>query len=299
MENKKILITGGFGFIGRHLAKSLLENNYEVTIIDNLYHGQKIEEIPFINKVKFINGDIRDKKIVDDACKNIDIIFHLAALSNIRDSLEDPQYCFSTNAMGTFNILSSAVKNNVKKIIFSSSREIYGNSPTPAKEESPLNPTNIYGVSKVCGEDLCNLFRKNHGLNTTIFRISNVYGPDDPGKRRVIPSFIRNIKNGNDIIINGGDQIIDFVWIEDVIKILLESINKYDGNTLNIGSGHGTTLNELVKLLISLTESKTNIKYNPKISQEVDKFIADISKININPLPLREGLIKLLDNNSY
>ncbi|MDD5012036.1 MAG: SDR family NAD(P)-dependent oxidoreductase [Candidatus Nanoarchaeia archaeon] len=291
----KVLVTGGLGFIGAHLVNALVKQNHEVTVIDNLYHNQNPETFPFIEKIKFIDGDIRNFELVNQACKNIDVIFHLAALSSIKDSTENPEYCISTNVNGTFNVLKSAFQNKVKKLIFSSSREVYGNAKSlPVKENTPLNPVNIYGTSKVCGESLCNIFAKNYGINLTIFRLSNVYGPNDPGKYRVIPSFIRKIKNNEDLVINGGEQVLDFVWIDDVIKVLLDSIEKYDNEIFNIGGGKGTSIKQLAELVLSVSKSNVSIKYSPPISQEVEKFIADISKIGIIPLELEEGLKKLI-----
>jgi UDP-glucose 4-epimerase len=293
--NKNILITGGLGFIGRHLVTSLLDKGHNIIILDNLYHNQSPEDFKWIHSVNFIKGDIRDLETVNNATKNIDIIFHLAALSNVRESIENPDYCYSTNVTGTYNILNSAVKNNVKKVIFSSSREVYGNqSILPVKEEAKLIPINIYGATKACAEHLCEIFKRNYGLNISIFRISNTYGPGDPGKSRVIPTFIRKIKNNEEIIVNGGDQIIDFIWIDDVIKFLVDSLDKYSNEKINIGSGKGTSLNDLLDLLIKLMNKNPKIKYNHKILQEVDSYIADISKSGINPLELEQGLKKLL-----
>ena len=293
----KILVTGGLGFIGAHLVNALIKQDHEVAIIDNLYHGQKIEDFAFIKKIKFIQGDIRNLESINQICKDVEIIFHLAALSSIKDSTQNPEYCISTNINGTLNILKSSLKNNVKKVIFSSSREVYGNAKTlPVKEETPLKPINIYGISKACNEHLCNFFSKDHGLNISIFRISNVYGKNDPGKFRVIPSFIRKIKNNEELIINGGEQILDFIWIDDVIQILSNSINKNNNKVFNIGSGKGTSINELAKLMISLSKKNIGIKYSARISQEVEKYIADISKLRIEPTPLEKGLSFLINN---
>jgi len=290
----KVLVTGGLGLIGRHLVAELVKKGYEVSVLDNFYHNQKLDEFEFMDKIKMITGDVRDLNMVQEASK-VDIIFHLAALSNIRESIENPEYCFSTNVNGTFNVLTSAVKNKVKKVIFSSSREVYGNPQSlPVNENAPLNPVNLYGISKVCDEQLCALFRKQHGLNITIFRISNAYGPNDPGKSRVIPSFLRKIKSHQDLEINGGNQVLDFVWIGDVIRVLLDSIGHYDNETLNIGSGNGTTINEIAKLLLSLAGSKSGINYKPGISLEVGKYVADISRIGIKPVALKDGLTELL-----
>jgi len=290
----KILITGGMGFIGKHLARLLLEEGHEITILDNLNNGQKAENL---SRIKFVKGDVRDAKLIEDVSNDKDIICHLAALANIRKSIENPDYCFTTNVVGTFNVLEAAKKNNVKKVIFSSSREVYGNAPAfPVKESCRIMPYNLYGATKACSEHLCNVYRQEHGLNITIFRLANVYGAGDEVEGRVIPTFIKNINNNEIIAINGGEQILDFVWIDDVTRILAEAIKEYDNETINIGSGRGTTILELAELMKDISGRDVKIAIKPPIKQEVKKFIADISRIGISPFPLEKGLRILLNN---
>ncbi|MBU3912752.1 MAG: SDR family NAD(P)-dependent oxidoreductase [Nanoarchaeota archaeon] len=287
----RILVTGGLGFIGRHLVRELVNKNHEVVVIDNLHHNQKIECFSFGRNIKFVLGDIRDLALLEKELCGIEIVFHLAALSSIKDACENPKYCFSTNVTGTFNVLMAALKNKVRKIIFTSSREAYGNAKSlPVKEDAPLNPANIYGASKASCEHFCNVFRKNYKRNITVLRLTNVYGPDDPGRNRVIPTILRKIKNGEDITINGGSQILDFVWIEDVVRVLVESIDKRDNETLNVGSGRGISIKDLAEKIIKSSKSHVRLIKAPKVSNEVEKFVADISKMRIKPFPLEEGL---------
>jgi len=293
-KTMRVLVTGGLGFIGRHLIRELVNRDHEVVVIDNLYHNQKIESFDFGRKIKFVLGDIRDLAFLEKELQGIEIVFHLAALSSIKDACENPEYCFSTNVTGTFNVLMASLKNNVGKIIFTSSREAYGNAKSlPVREDAPLNPVNLYGASKASCEHFCNVFRKNYKMNIIILRLANVYGPDDPGRNRVIPTILRKIKNGEDITINGGSQILDFVWIEDVVKVLVESINQRDNETLNVGSGRGISINDLAEMILKSSKSNVKLIMAPKVSSEVEKFVADISMAGIKPLPLEEGLKKM------
>ena len=295
MKYKNILVTGGAGFIGSHLVNKLVKENYNITVIDNLYKGKK-ENISNINKIKFVKADIRNFDLLKDITKDQDIIFHLASQSDVRGATKNPDYSFSSNVIGTYNVLQSAKINNVKKIIFSSSREVYGNAQyLPVDEKHPINPFNLYGATKASSEHLCNIFKNNFGLNIIIFRLANVYGHNDVG--RVIPIFIDKIKNNESLPIYGGKQILDFVWIDDVINIFFDSIenNKYLNDIFNIGSGIGTSIGELSKLMIKISNKKIKIKKLPRFEEEVDNFIADIKKIGVKPIYINDGLKKLMN----
>lgn len=291
----KILVTGAAGFIGHHLANRLVELGHEVTALDNFYYSQKNL---LDRRVKLVKGDIRNLELLKSLCQNQEIVFHLAALANIRESIANPDYCFSTNVLGTFNIMQALKGSRVKKIIFTSSREVYGDAESfPVKENSPLNPINLYGVTKVCGEHIINTLSREIGISRRILRLANVYGKEDSVPGRVIPSFMKAAGEEGEIIIQGGEQILDFVWIEDVLKILLESLNDKSERTINVGSGKGITIKELASEILYLFNNKTKIKTIAPPAQVVSKFIADIKAMRFIPLNLEDGLRKMIKNN--
>ncbi len=288
----KILVTGAGGFIGHHLANKLIELGHEVTAIDNFYYSQGNL---LDRRVNLINGDIRNLELLISICRDQEIIFHLAALANIRESVANPDYCFSTNVLGTFNLLQAIKGSRVKKIIFTSSREVYGNAESfPVNEGHLLRPVNLYGVTKVCGEQIVDTLSKSFGVSRRIVRLANVYGKEDSVPGRVIPSFIRAAKEEGEITIYGGEQILDFVWIEDVIQVLLESLNDKSEKTINVGSGKGVSIKELASKIVHLFNNKTKINILDPPAQEVSKFIADITLMGFTPLDIDEGLRRII-----
>ncbi len=298
-DNKmNILITGGAGFMGSHLVDKLSKNrDNKITIFDNFYNGRKenIERHLKNKSIELIEGDIRNDKDIEKIGK-VDIIYHLAAQSNVMSSFFDPDYALSTNIKGTYKILRFASESKGKKFIFLSSREVYGNPDyVPVDEKHPLKPVNIYGITKMTGEMLCNFFKQNHGLKVSILRVANVYGSRD--KNRVIPIFLNNIKNKEDLILFGGKQVLDFVWIDDVINSILQvsGTNKFIGETVNIGTGVGITIENLAKKLIKMTNSKSKIIKKKHRKMEVKAFIAKSTKFRINPLKLDSGLKKMIE----
>jgi UDP-glucose 4-epimerase len=271
-----ILVTGGAGFIGSHLAERLLNEGYNVIIIDNLSRGNLNNLLNVRESVKFIKGDIRDYNLMNDLIKNSEVIFHLASLSRVISCIKDPELCFKVNVEGT-EIIARLASKHGKKLIFSSSREVYGTAKyIPVDEDHPLNPENPYGASKVAAESIIKAYSKCYGLNYIILRLTNVYGPRDFD--RVIPIFIKNAQEGKDLIVYGADKVLDFIYIDDVINAFVKSIEVDEGYILNIGSNTGTSLLELAKLVKKITGGKGNILIKDKRKGEVDKFVADIKK---------------------
>jgi nucleoside-diphosphate-sugar epimerase len=292
-----ILITGGAGFIGSHLADELAKDrSNRIIAMDNLRRGSvsNLKAAMKTGRVTFIEADIRDQ----DSFKKIgkaDVIYHLGAQSNVSGSHLDPDYAVSTNISGTYNVLKFAAKNKVKRFVFASSREVYGNpSYTPVDESHPLGPINIYGTTKVCGEYLCRDFSGSCGLNITIARMTNGYGSRD--KDRVIPIFLEKARKGLDLEMFGGNQTLDFIWIGDIVSALMaiSSRQKFIGETVNIGSGVATSVEELAKLLVRLTGSKSKIVRKEQRSFDVASFVAASKKIKLSPLSLEEGLKRMI-----
>ncbi len=279
----KVLVTGGAGFIGSHLVDRLVELKYDVHILDNLYRG-KIENIQKHlnnNRVHFYQKDIRFFEQIEAYFKNIDYVFHLAAQSNVIGAVKDLDYSFFTNVVGTFNVLKAAQKWQIKRVIFTSSREAYGEAQyLPVDEKHPLNSKNSYGASKVAGEKYCQVFNATNNIEVAILRLANVYGERDFD--RVIPIFLENVLNHQDIHIFGGQQLIDFVAVEIVVEALIQSLTnqKVLEGPVNVGSGKGVTLFELAQKIMTLLGSQCHIQVEKPRQIEVVKFTADVRKFN-------------------
>lgn len=268
------LVTGGAGFIGGHLIQRLLaENSAEIRVLDNLHRGQV--NTLWNNRVEFVREDIRNVSAVRAALQGVDVVYHLAAQSNVLGAIHDVGYSFQTNVVGTFNLLAAAREMNIRRFIFTSSREVYGETEDlPVRESAPLNPKNAYGASKAAGEFYCRVFAQS-GLETTVLRLANVYGTGD--RDRVIPLFIRNALGGRPLVIYGDRKLLDFVWVGDVVNALvLAQSPRLAGKTVNIGSGYGVTLTELAARILDITGASSPLHFKPARSAEVDRFVADI-----------------------
>jgi nucleoside-diphosphate-sugar epimerase len=261
---------------------ALIEKDYNIVILDNLKRG-KLENISsHLNhpNCTFIEGDLRNPEDISKAMTGCDIVFHLAAQSNVLGAIQDLDYSFQTNVAGTFNLLKMCQQHKIKRLIFTSSREAYGEAQyLPVDEQHPLNSKNTYGASKIAGETYCRVFKNISDFELIILRLANVYGTRDFD--RVIPIFLNNTQNDEPIIIYGGEQVIDFVSVNIVIQALIESMlmDPVPDGPVNIGSGKGTTLFELADKIKSLMKSKSKIKILPARSAEVVKFTASITKM--------------------
>ncbi|OQY29147.1 MAG: hypothetical protein B6244_04740 [Candidatus Cloacimonetes bacterium 4572_55] len=294
VATRSVLVTGGAGFIGSHLVDRLIaKGKYTVTIFDNLFRGKPENIESHISDARFIRGDLRDKDAVIDACQGQEIIFHLGAQSNVMGAMSDSRYSFESNVVGVYNLLDAARQVGTRRVIFTSSREVYGEGmDLPVHEDHPLQAKNPYGASKASGEIYFRVFGSVYGLETVIFRLANVYGERDFG--RVIPIFLERAYRGDPLWIYGGDQVIDFIRIDIVIEALMQSMDREDilGFPINIGSGTGVTLQKLASRVRDVTESKSETLFRPVRTHEVARFTADISRfrryfdIPIPPDPL-------------
>jgi len=204
-------------------------------------------------------------------------VLHLAAQSNVMGAVSDGEFAFDTNVAGTFNLLHAAKAAGVRRFVFTSSREVYGEAGSlPVPETAPLNAKNAYGASKVAGELYCRLAAAA-GLETVVLRLANVYGPRD--RDRVIPLFLHAAKTDLPIDIYGGDQILDFVWIGVVVDALIQAaFGEWVRDPVNVGSGKGVTLLELAQRITGIVGSRTPIRIAPKRQEEVRRFVADIAR---------------------
>ena len=263
----KILITGGAGFIGHHLANRLAEH-HTVVIYDNLYTGDSKR---LNSNIEFVKGDVTDFTALSKVSRDVGVVYHLAAISRVLESVKHPRLCFDTNVTGTFNVVEAAQEHNCK-IIYASSREVYGDAQyLPVDEEHPLNPKNPYGASKLAGELMMRAMAATYDMQYVIIRLANVYGKGDFS--RVIPTFLHNIKEGKDLVIYGSpSKIIDFIHVNDMVDALIACLD-VDEQIMNIGSGIGTTLGELADMFKNFSFTK-----KPLLKKELKRELSLLKK---------------------
>jgi nucleoside-diphosphate-sugar epimerase len=283
----KVLVTGGAGFIGSNLTEALLKKGHRVRVVDNFSSGKK-ENLIFneqYSTLEMIEGDIRDFTLCQRVMKDIEYVFHQAALPSVQRSVEDPLNSNSVNVEGTLNILISARDARVKKVIYASSSSIYGDTPTlPKKEDMPPNPLSPYALQKYVGEKYCWLFFQLYGLETISLRYFNIFGPkQDPTSiySAVIPKFIDALVKGDPPIIFGdGEQSRDFTYIDNVVQanLLAMATDHLNGEVVNIACGKRISLKQLLTILKDILGSKVCPEYQEPRIGDVKHSLADISK---------------------
>lgn len=277
-DSNTVLITGGCGFVGANLVKYLLEQgNYKIKILDDLSTGcrEYIDHIlsslkpknPMnsINKIELLSGDIRDQEKVEKATEGINAIVHLAAITGVPDSIDNPISTYEINVMGTQNLLEVCRKKTIEKFVFASSNAAVGEKEPPIHEEMVPEPISPYGASKLAGEGLCSAYSHSFGIKANVLRFANVYGPFSDHKGSVVAKFIKNVLNDRPLVIYGdGNQTRDFIHARDIakaIKLTLES--ECSGEVFQIGTGEENTILELAGMIQKL--AKENGYESPKI----------------------------------
>jgi len=312
LKDKRILITGGAGFVGSFIADQLLDEGVkEIVILDNFIRGtqQNIEKVMSSGKAKIVEGDIRDRKVLDEVFEGIDYCFHMAAL-RITHCASEPREALEVMYDGTFNVLEACVNKKVKKIVSASSASIYGQADDfPTKENHPpYNNQTLYGAAKAANELMLKSFFHMYGLPYNAPRYFNIYGPrmDIHGKyTEVLIRWYYLIKEGKQPLIFGdGKQTMDFIYVEDIARSnILALKSKSDNQVFNIASGIETSLEELCFLLLEAMGSDLKPKYMPlpedRKKVEVQRRLADTSKaaelIDFKAqVNLKEGLVKLV-----
>ena len=273
----KILVTGGAGFIGSNLVDRLVRDQCEdVCVLDNFSRG-RIENLSHSsNAIRIVDGDILDTARLQAEMAGTEVVFHLAALSNVLDCVHNPTAAIRTNVEGTRQVLEAARQARVRRVVLASSREVYGEPANlPVLESSPINPKNVYGASKVAAEELCAEYAAG-GLELMVFRLSNVYGIRDRG--RVIPLFIERALRAEPLTIYGKDKLLDLVWIENLVDVLvLAAQHPSPAHPVNIGCGKGTRLIELATRVCALTEQRSPVQIADQREPEVEHFVADVT----------------------
>ena len=276
----KYAVTGGAGFIGSHLTKNLVERGNEVIVIDNLNTGKKQNIEKISKKIDFFEVDIRDFSAIEDILKNIDGIFHEAALASVQDSFRIPDEFFDVNVNGTENIFKIAKKLGIK-VVYASSSSVYGNPISiPVKENDDKNPFNPYAKTKLEDDKLAEKYAKN-GLKVIGLRYFNVFGPRQSKEYAgVIRLFLERIQQGLSPLINGdGLQVRDFVYVDDVVNAnILAMESDVDSEFFNIGTGNIISILDLATMIIKFSGLKLKPMHQLAVPGDVKATQADITK---------------------
>ena len=280
-QDKRVLVTGGAGFIGSEVVSQLLTNGYFVTILDNFSSGKK-QYLPKSNKkLKVIKGDIRDKKSVKKAVTDQEVVIHLAALPFIPDSFYYPGDFFDVNTNGSINMLWNSIKSrSVETFVHISTSEVYGSAQTLSMNENhPTTPHSTYAVSKLAGDRAAFTLHKENGFPVVIIRPFNSYGPrfTEP---YIIPEIMSQIlNNSKEIILGNVNTARDFTYVQDTASAIIKSIieKKANGEIINVGSGTEISILNLAKKILKIAKKKTKIKYDKSRERPYD-----VNRLNCN-----------------
>ncbi|ACJ16400.1 UDP-glucose 4-epimerase [Thermococcus onnurineus NA1] len=300
MRNKLVVVTGGAGFIGSHIAWELSKDN-EVIVIDNLHTGKR-ENVP--PAAKFVRADIRDYESIAELISHADYVFHEAAQVSVVESVRDPIFTEEVNVIGTLNILRALMEGH-GKLIFASSAAVYGNNPNlPLKETETPRPLSPYGVTKLTAEQYLRVFNELYGIPAVSLRYFNVFGPRQSANQYagVISIFInRALKNEPLVIFGDGKQTRDFIYVKDVVRanILVAESRKANGRVFNVATGRQTTILELAMKIIEITNATSSILFDKPRPGDIRHSQADISeirKLGFEPeWTLEDGLKKTVE----
>ena len=309
LNEQEIVVTGGAGFIGSNLCRTLLEQGAKVTIFDNLYSG-KIEFIKDLTDkgLNFVQEDIRDQVALEKATKNCKVIFHLAAQTSVPFSMKNPKEDCEINVVETLNVLEAARKAGTR-MVFASSCAVYGNpEKRPTPETYPTHPIAFYGLTKLLGENYCRFYQETYGLEVVMLRIFNVYGPNCHG---AIYDFLNKLRKTPDKleVLGTGKQSRDFVYVSDMVDALIKAATSPTsaGHAFNVGTGTTTSVAELAKMIIEilgLENVEIYFKGGQAWAGDMDITLADnskaVNKLQWRPqVSLKEGLKKLISTKRY
>lgn len=307
---KNVLVTGGTGFIGSNLVKMLVtQHGCKVTVVDNLFTGNRenLQDKELVDEIEFREGNVLDKGFLEETMRGKDTVFHLAAVT-ITPSIKRPRIGLQANIMGTFNVLEASLKAGIEKVVYGSTSSVYGNAiKFPIGEEDGLSFLNYYSASKYAGESYGQVFFEQYGLPFIVVRYSNVYGynqrPDNP-YTGVIAKFIDwALKNEPLLVCGDGNQTRDFTFIDDACRGTIQAALsiRAPGKTYNLGTGVETSINDLARLIIELTDSRSSVRYEENrpidnIYRRVLKIEKAMKDLNFHPeWTLRQGLLETID----
>lgn len=311
MNREFDLVTGGAGFIGSHLAEGLLERGRRIIVLDNFSSG-KIENIKglinrFKGKIELVEGDIRDQSLCAGLAGRSEVIYHLAAIPSVQYSVDFPIEVNSVNVEGTLSVFQAARKGGVKTVVFASSCAVYGDSENlPLSEAEPPRPMSPYAVSKLTDEAYSGVFSEVYGFSSTALRFFNVFGPrQDPSSdyAAVIPRFVTRMLAGKSPIIYGdGEQSRDFIYVENVVAAnMAAAAAAGQGRCVNIGTGRGRTLNQVVGILNSILNTDFEPDYQEARAGDIKDSEARVKAaeelIGFKPaIDFKEGLRRTVES---
>jgi UDP-glucose 4-epimerase len=301
----KVLVTGGAGFIGSWVVEKLLAEGDEVLLLDDFSTGDRrnLEHLMENTELSILEGDIRDRAIVDQAAAEADATVHLAAVPSVGEAAENPGYACAVNTMGTLNLLDAARWNSHSRFVYGSSVAVYGEPKVlPVREDSPMQPLSVYGASKLAGEAFAHSFRTTYGLSTIALRFSNVYGPRQRAKRGgVIQRFIEESTRKKSIEVTGdGRQTRDFVYVEDAAEAFNVALRSDATGPYNIGTGKATSVNELAGLfsemrpglkVVRVRERPGDVRFSRVSSTKAAKALGWRARVQ-----LKEGVERCLEH---
>ena len=301
----RCLVTGGAGFIGSHLVRALLRQDHEVRVLDDLSTGKRenVESLP----VDFLEGDVRDQRQVWRAVRDVDYVFHLAALASVGRSLHDPLTTHAVNETGTLTVLDAARKAGARRLVYAASSSAYGNiQELPKREEFKPAPASPYAVSKLTGEHYCRVYWEAFGLETACVRYFNVFGPRQDPKSEyaaVIPRFIDAVLRGEPVVVYGdGSQSRDFTYVGNAVDatIAAATASRAAGQVFNVACGERRTLLQLLETLEDLLEDRIETRFEPTRVGDVQHSQASIERARevlgyVPQVGFKEGLKETVD----
>lgn len=306
MATERILVTGGAGFIGSHLVDALLAKGYGVRVLDDLSTG-KVSNLPVDNpQLQLVVGDVADAAALAQAMHGCGAVVHLAAVASVQASVEDPVRTHQSNFIGTLRVCEAMVAAGIRRVVFASSAAVYGNNGegTPINEDTPKSPLTPYAADKLASEYYLDFYRRQHGLEPVILRFFNIFGPrQDPSSpySGVISIFSERAKRARPITVFGdGGQTRDFVYVEDLVKILVQGLEHPApaADATNVGLSGVTTLNDLIAALEQISGHPLNVSHGAARSGDIRHSKADnrrlLERFDLGtPTSLTEGLARL------
>lgn len=281
----RILVSGGAGFIGSHLVERLLAQRHQVRVLDNLSSGRR-SNLPADARLEFIEGDVRDPAAAERAAGGVNAIFHLAAVASVQASVDHPIDAHGSNFLGTLNLLDAARRRDVRRFIYASSAAVYGDiEMLPVSEESRTRPLTPYAADKLSGEHYLRFYGLRYGFATTAFRFFNIYGPrQNPTSpySGVISVFLERIRRGEGVTIFGdGRQTRDFVYVGDLVRVLVKALNnpRTYGGVFNVGRGTECSLLELLEELERLHGCTVSRRHEKPRVGDVRHSRADVARL--------------------
>lgn len=307
MSDSPILITGGAGFIGSHLADALLAQGHAVRILDDLSTGKR-SNLPLDNpRIELIEGDVADSDLVKRAAMGCKAVVHLAAVASVQASVDDPVRTHQSNFIGTLNVCEAMREAGIKRVVFASSAAVYGNNGEgeAISEDTSKAPLTPYASDKLSSEYYLDFYARQHGLEPAIFRFFNIFGPrQDPSSpySGVISIFAERAEKGLPIAVFGdGEQTRDFFYVGDVVKLLTQALDlpKVESGAVNVGLNQTTSLNQLLAALAEVVGKQPQVTYQTARSGDIRHSRANNQRLLERfalgePTPLKVGLAKLL-----